>query len=44
MGANANADDPLIRAYIARAGAGVGVACDVGRAGVDGSLGDIGAS
>ncbi|GHJ88979.1 hypothetical protein NliqN6_5381 [Naganishia liquefaciens] len=38
---SANVDDPLVRAYLERAGTGVGVACDVGRAGVGGSLGDI---
>jgi hypothetical protein len=41
---SANRDDPLVRRYVARAGAGVGMSCDVGRAGVDGSFGDIGES
>lgn len=40
----ANRDDPLVRRYLVRAGSGVGGTCDVGRVGVDGSLGDIGMS
>ncbi|KAJ9098831.1 hypothetical protein QFC20_005885 [Naganishia adeliensis] len=38
---SSNADDPLVGRYVARAGSGVGVSCDVGRIGVEGSLGDI---
>lgn len=41
---SSNADDPLVGRYVARAGSGVGVSCDVGRVGVEGSLGDIGMS
>jgi hypothetical protein len=41
---SSNADDPLVGRYVARAGSGVGVSCDVGRIGVEGSLGDIGMS
>lgn len=40
--ASSNADDPMVARYVARAGTGVGVGCDVGRVGVEGSLGDIG--
>jgi hypothetical protein len=39
-----NIDDPLVVRYLRRAGSGVGVTCDVGRVGVEGSFGDIGQS
>lgn len=39
-----NIDDPLVVKYLKRAGSGVGVTCDVGRVGVEGSFGDIGQS
>ncbi|KAI5451663.1 hypothetical protein NCC49_001644 [Naganishia albida] len=38
---NSNRDDPLVGRYVSRAGPGVGISCDVGRVGVEGSLGDI---
>jgi hypothetical protein len=39
---SSNADDPLVGRYVSRAGSGVGLSCDVGRIGVEGSLGDLG--
>lgn len=39
-----NIDDPLVSRYLRRAGTGVGVTCDVGRVGTEGSFGDIGQS
>lgn len=39
---NSNRDDPLVGRYVSRAGSGVGISCDVGNVGVEGSLGDIG--
>jgi hypothetical protein len=39
---DSNREDLVVTRAIDRAGTGVGVDCDVGRMGVEGSLGDIG--